>query len=292
MKVRCCVGALLLVAAFAACKSATSAPATEAEKNAIQERMTQYYQQALSLPPDVTLKFSNIAAAAVPGLFAATLEATKDGKTETVPLLISRDLHYVVAGHLVDITVDPFKSTREKINLADQPVRGNPNAAVTIVEYSDFQCPYCGRAYTTVETEVRKQYGDQVRLVYKNFPLDIHPWAASAALAGACARRQSPDAFWKLYDFFFQNQESITPENLKEKVEGLIKDAGGDVTTFDTCFSTQAALDLVKADQDEAAALGVNSTPTFFINGRKVEGAMPFENFKTVIDAALKAPAA
>jgi len=120
--------------------------------------------------------------------------------------------------------------------------------------------------------------------VYKNFPLSIHPWAESGALASECALKQSPDEFWKMYDFLFQNQSSITLDNLKEKAQTV---SGLDAAAFGECFDKKAALDAVKADEAEAAAVGVRSTPTFFINGRKLEGAVPFENFKTVIDQAL-----
>jgi len=126
-----------------------------------------------------------------------------------------------------------------------------------------------------------------VRLVYKNYPLPMHQWAESGALASECARQQGAEAFWKTYDFLFRNQHDITPQNLKEKVEGVVRDAGKDSAAFDICFDNKAALDAVKADQQEATELGVRSTPTFFVNGRKVEGAVPYETFKSAIDQAL-----
>ena len=280
---------VLLAAGLAACdKVQSTVPPSEAEKRTIDERIQSYFKKVANVPANVTLKVVDLTAAELPGTLKANLEATSGTNTQKVPLLVSRDGRYFIQGQLIDLTVDPFKAAMEKINLKDQPVRGNPDATVTIVEYSDFQCPFCSRAYTTLESQVLKEYGDRVRLVYKNFPLsNIHPWAESAALATACARKQSPAGFWKLYDFFFQNQQALTPENLKEKASGVIKDAGLDVGAFETCFDSKAALDLVKADEVEANALGVRSTPTFFINGRKLDGALPYENFKTAIDQAL-----
>ncbi|MFI5394454.1 MAG: thioredoxin domain-containing protein [Candidatus Binatia bacterium] len=282
---------LMLIAAVAGCeKTPPAAPLSQVEISQLEQRIEGYIKKTGSLPPEVTLKVIDAAPAEVPSMLNVTLEASNGGNTQKVPLLVSRDGRYFIQGRLVDLTVDPYKAVVEKISLKDQPMRGNPDAKVTIVEYSDFQCPFCSRAYNTIESEVLKAYGDKVRLVYKNFPLSsIHPWAESGALAAACARKQSPAGFWKMYDFLFQNQQEISLDNLKEKAQGVIKEAGLDVTAFDACFDNKAALDAVKSDETEAEALGVNSTPTFFINGQKLEGAVPFENFKAVLDQALSA---
>jgi protein-disulfide isomerase len=280
---------LLLVAACAGCeKTAPPAPPSEVEKSQLEQRLQGYYKKAANLPPNVTLKVTDVALAEVPGMLAVNLEASNGTNTQKVPLIVSRDGRYLIQGQLIDLSADPFKKVVEQISLKDQPMRGNPDARVTIVEYSDFQCPYCSRAYSMIESQVLKEYGDKVRLVYKNFPLtSMHPWAESGALASACARKQSPAGFWKMYDALFQQQQTITPANLKETAENVIKAAGLDVAAFDTCFDSQAALDLVKADAAEATALGVSSTPTFFVNGRKLEGAVPYENFKAALDQAL-----
>lgn len=291
MRVRRSFGVLLCVTGLTACQTVKpAAPPTEAEKTQMEQRVEQYFRKVANLPPNVTLKLVDVAPADVPGFLTASLEASNGTNTQRVPLLISRDGRYFTQGQLIDLTTDPYQAVMAKISLQNEPMRGNANAKVTIAEYSDFECPFCGRAYTIVETQVMKEYGDKVRLVFKNFPLsNIHPWADSAALASACARRQSADGFWKLYDFLFQNQATITPDNVKQQAEGVIKSAGLDVAAFDTCFDSKAAADLVKADQAEAEMLGVRSTPTFFINGRKLEGAQPYEKFKAVIDEALAA---
>ncbi len=282
-----------LAAALITCRptpptGSTSAP-TEAERQQMDERVQQYFKKTANLPPNVTLKVVDIAVADLPGLLTANLEASNGTNTQKVPLVLSRDGRYMIQGQLADLTADPFKIVRDKIALTDQPIRGNPQASVTIVEYSDFQCPFCSRAYKMVEEQALKDYGDKVRLVYKNYPLPMHNWAESAALASACARQQGADVFWKLYDYFFQNQQSVTLETVKEKAAGVVRDAGKDSAVFETCFDNKAALDAVKAEQQEATNLGVRSTPTFFINGRKVEGAVPYENFKAAIDEALGA---
>lgn len=282
-------GVVLLAAALAGCQpNHVTGPPSEAEIQQIGARLLEYFKKTTNLPPNVTIKLTDVAPSQAPGLLSANLEASNGTNSQKVPLVLTRDGRFFIQGQLTDLTVDPFKASMDKISLKDQPIRGNPNASVTIVEFSDFQCPYCGRAYSIIEENVMKDYGDKVRLVYKNYPLSsIHPWADSAALASACARQQSPEGFWKMYDFLFRNQSSINPQNLKEKAEGVIRDAGLDVAKFDTCFDNKTALATVQADQNEANILGVRSTPTFFINGHKLEGAVPYENFKTVIDQAL-----
>jgi protein-disulfide isomerase len=286
-----CIAAL--AAALSACQPATtSAPPSEADVKQMEQRVQEYFKKTVTLPEGIEMKLIDVAAAKIPGLLTANLQLSKGAQTQNVPLVLSRDGRYFVQGKLIDLTVDPEKAIMEKIALQNAPMRGNPNAAVTIVEFSDFQCPYCGRAYKTLEEQVMKEYGDKVRLVYKNLPLSIHQWAESGALAAACARQQKPEAFWRMYDFLFENQKDIRLENLKEKAEGVVRDAGLDVGTFDACYDSKAALDVVKADMQEAAAVGVRSTPTFFINGHKLEGAVPYETFKAALDAALGTPAA
>jgi protein-disulfide isomerase len=175
----------------------------------------------------------------------------------------------------------------KKISLKDVASKGPANAKVTIVEYSDFQCPYCSRGYHVMEGQVLKEYGDKVRFVYKSFPLPMHPWAEPAAIASQCARKQKPAAFWTLYNYYFQNQRQITPQNLKEKSLEALKDTGVDAAKFTDCLDNKKTADLVKAEQTEGGSVGVNGTPAFIINGRLVSGAQPFEKFKAVIDDEL-----
>jgi protein-disulfide isomerase len=280
--------ALALAAGAAACQpAAPSGLPSEAELQVMTQRIEQYFRKTANLPDQVTVKLVDVAAVQSTPLLSGTLELSSGSQLQKVPLVMSRDGHYLVAGQLIDLTVDPMTAIMQKISLKDEPMRGNANAAVTIVEYSDFQCPFCAQAYKTVEEEVLKEYGDKVRLVFKNFPLNIHPWAESAALATACVRQQKPEAFWKLYDFFFVHQAEITPANVKEQALGVVRDAGADAETFTACFDSKSAMGLVKADEDEATALAVRSTPTFFINGRRLEGAVPLESFKPLIEEAL-----
>jgi protein-disulfide isomerase len=255
----------------------------------VEQRIPAYFQRAASLPPSVIATVKDVESSPVPGLLSATLELTQGTQSQEYPITVSRDGRYLIQGRIIDLTSDPYVENMEKIALDGQPMRGNPDASVTIVEYSDFQCPFCAKAYETLEKQLLVEYGDRVRLVYKNFPLtSVHPWAQAAAVATVCGRQQSPEAFWKLYDYFFQNQASLTPQNLAEKAQAVARAAGLDVARFDACMADPATLEAVEAEEKEAAALGVRSTPTFFVNGRRLEGAQPYETFKEAVEAALR----
>ncbi len=165
---------------------------------------------------------------------------------------------------------------------ATGPAKGAADAKVTIVEFSDFECPFCSRATDTVK-QVVESYGNKVRLVFRHYPLPFHKSAQKAAEAGACADDQG--SFWKLHDAMFANQEDLSVDSLKK----MARDAGLDGAKFDACLDSGAKAELVKKDLEEGKKAGVSGTPAFFINGQRLSGAQPPEAFKDLIDAALAA---
>jgi protein-disulfide isomerase len=162
----------------------------------------------------------------------------------------------------------------------DDPVRGNPKAPVTIVLFSDFQCPFCARVGPTLE-EAQKTYGDKVRIVWKHQPLPFHPNALPAAEAAEAAREQGK--FWPMHDRLFAAQRELSPDTY----EKIAKDVGLDLRRFDEAVRSGKAKTRISEDQRLAAAVGANGTPTMFVNGEKVEGAVPFPTLKAVIDRKL-----
>jgi protein-disulfide isomerase len=238
--------------------------------------------------PGVTFKVTKIEPAEMPGWRKGHLEAALGEQKQDVLFYVSDDGRYLFRGEAVDLTLDPFMALMQKMKLDGEPSRGPADAKVTVVEYSDFQCPYCGRAWEIFEKEVYPQYKDKVRFVFKQMPLtQIHPWAEDAAVATECAHQQGNDQFWKLYDGLFSQQAQITKENLPAKAEEIATAGGLDVPRLRDCLAGRKTLDAVKTDQAEAAAVGVNSTPTFFVNGRRVQGAQDAAAFKQAIDQAL-----
>jgi protein-disulfide isomerase len=192
---------------------------------------------------------------------------------------MTKTLEDLRAKHHAQITLAAPELPRIQVE-AKGPSRGPDNAKVTIVEFSDFQCPYCGREYPVVE-KVMKDYDGKVKLVFRNFPLDFHPFAAKAAEAGACAADQGK--FWPMHDKMFGNQEKLTVDDLK----GYAKAIGLDSAKFEKCLDSGEKKAVVDEDEKAGQTAGVNGTPAFFINGIFVNGAQPYEQLKQTIDREL-----
>ena len=260
-----------------------------ASDDTISSRVVDYFGKAVSTP-GVTFKVIKIEPAEIPGWKKGHLEAALGEQKQDVPFYVSNDGRYLFRSDVVDLTIDPFQAVMQKIKLDGAPSRGPADAKVTVVEFSDFECPFCARAWEIFEKEVYPQYGDKVRFVFKQMPLtQIHPFSEDAAVATMCALQQGNDQFWKLYNGLFAAQNEITKENLPAKVEQIATAAGLDVPKLKDCLASRKSLDAVRADQQEAAAVGVNSTPTFFVNGRRVQGAQDANAFKQALDQALGA---
>lgn len=177
----------------------------------------------------------------------------------------------------VDIKMEPIRVEVA----ATGPAKGPANAPITIVEFSDFQCPFCSRVNPTLE-QVREKYGDKVRIVFRQYPLPFHQQAAKAAEASLCANEQGK--FWEMHDALFANQSALQVEQLKEQATKL----GLNAEQFNTCLDSNKHAATVQTDLKEGQAAGVNGTPAMFINGRFISGAVPFEQVAQVIDDELR----
>jgi protein-disulfide isomerase len=173
-----------------------------------------------------------------------------------------------------------LKAPRVKVVSTGHPWVGGKNAPVTIVEFSDFQCPYC-RSAEPVLKRIRAKYGDKIKLVYMDFPLGMHAHAMDAAVAGRCAADQKK--FWQLHDAMFANQSKLDPADLQASAAK----AGLDKKKFDACLKAKTGIAGIKADQAEGERLGVTGTPTFFVNGRELVGVESEKNFSNVIEEEL-----
>jgi protein-disulfide isomerase len=175
-----------------------------------------------------------------------------------------------------------LESPRLTLTVApSNPTVGSASAPITLIEFSDYQCPYCGRVEPTLK-RLRATYGDKIRFVWKDFPLtQIHPQAFKAGEAAHCAGDQGK--YWELHDVLFNKQQELQPDDLKRHAIEL----GLDVTAFNQCLDTSKYGERVRDGVSEGGTLGVNSTPTIFINGRRLSGAQPYEVFASVIDEEL-----
>jgi len=166
------------------------------------------------------------------------------------------------------------------VDITNAPIRGDKNAKVTIVAFSDFQCPFCNRVNPTL-AKLLETYPGKVRLAYKHLPLRIHPDAPGAAAAAEAAHRQGK--FWEMYDKIFANQRDLKPETFKKYATEL----GLDVAKFEKDMADPSVKARIDADSKEADSLGVAGTPAFFINGKYLSGAQPYETFQKMVDEQL-----
>ena len=195
----------------------------------------------------------------------------------------------LVQAHLAKLTkASPVEVYFQKpklqvaVDAGEAPFVGKKDATVTIVEFSDFQCPFCGRAAETVNL-LKKKYGGKVKIAFKHFPLPMHHDARAVAEASMCVNEQNADKFWTFHDLVFKNQDKLD----KASLEKLAKDVKVDVKKFTECLDSKKYADYVKKDMEYGEKIGVKSTPTFFVNGQLVSGAVPIETFSEIIDEEL-----
>lgn len=162
----------------------------------------------------------------------------------------------------------------------DDHVRGDKNAPLTIVEYSDFQCPYCSKFHDTL-SRVMKEYDGKIKWVYRHFPLDFHDYAETAAQASECAADQNK--FWEYADEIYENQASFSEDYFPKAA----KSVGLDINKFNICLDSEKYKEKVQADLDEGSSYGVSGTPGSFLNGEELGGAVPYESLKAEIDKLL-----
>ena len=179
------------------------------------------------------------------------------------------------------VRLEPPAAARVDVAIAGAPVRGAADAPVTLVEFSDFECPYCKQANVTV-AKLLERYSGKIRLVYRDLPLEkIHPQARGAAEASRCAR--DGGKFWEYHDALFAQSPKLAPDDLKR----YAREVGLDVAKFDACVASGVHSAAVQKDIDEGERLGITGTPVFFVNGRSVKGAQPIEVFARMIDDEL-----
>jgi protein-disulfide isomerase len=227
--------------------------------------------------------------------FLVTKDGTKLYLLSGNPIDVSRSQEEIEA-ELAKLAAAEAEAAAARLSeleaaIANQPYRGPADAPVTIVEFSDFQCPYCSRGAKTVEQIIEK-YPSDVKFVFKHFPLGFHPWAKPAAVASHCASLQEAGAFWTLHDQYFENQAQLNPGNILEKSKEYLAGSSIDMKAWSTCAEDatsdehKAALASVDADIALGGKLGVSGTPGFFVNGAFLNGAQPITAFEPLIEAA------
>ena len=287
------IAAGFLLMGLAGC-SPTSDPMPEAapDPEALAPRAQRYLLGGGQIPEDVEVTVQNLTAFETTGLYRGDLMLAKEGQSQRVSFYVTADGRWLFLNDPIDLNVDPVATSLAGISISpEDPSLGSPGAAVTIVEYSDFQCPFCARADSIVQGEVLSRYGDQVRFVYKQMPLvSLHPWAQSASEMGLCVLSESgQEAYWRFHAEVFANQRTMSPDpqSAVAEIEAMAIAAGAKPKALRDCMASGRAAQVVADTVAEANALGINATPTFFINGRKLSGAQPLEVFAGMIDSEL-----
>jgi len=245
-----------------------SSASPEAQKN-----IEAYLRNLYAFGPDVRLSVGAFKGTAIEGILETNIDVVIEGNKQSVKFYASKDGRFLFQGELSDMTKDPLAETRAKIQMSDAPSAGDINSPVTLVEYSDFECPVCKKLHDVLRG-VLLNYGGKVRVVFKDFPLEeIHPWARTAAIAGRCAYQQDAKAFWKVYDLIYDNQEVISAANAWTKMADYAEQSGLNANAFKTCMASPEAAAAVDGSRENGQQLEVGSTPTVFINGRRMVGA-------------------
>jgi protein-disulfide isomerase len=201
---------------------------------------------------------------------------------------ISSDGQTIIRGDVFNLGKSPFQGNLDRLTLTDQPSFGPADAPVTIVEFGDFECPDCRAEAPVLRHDLPEKYSSQVRVFFKNFPLEsVHPWSRAAAITGRCVYQQGQPAFWKFYDWIYENQEQITGDNLNSKVSAWAAGNGVDTLKLGQCVDMKATEPEVSRSIAEGHALGIQGTPTLFINGRKIGGLM-WPDLQLVINKELE----
>ena len=251
---------------------APKATAPSTPQTPLQKAVESYLRHLYALGPNVRLTVSAPKESEVPGLLETTVDVKDGENSQAAKFYLSRDGKYLVRGEVSDLSKDPLAETRALLQVKDAPSLGDSKAPVTLVEFSDFECPVC-RSLHDVLRGMLPNY-PQVRVVFKDFPLEsLHPWARTAALGGHCAYEQNPSAFWKVYDLIYDHQELISASNAWTKMTDFAGQAGLNADAFRACMASPAAGAAIEASKANGQRLEVGSTPTVFVNGRRMVGA-------------------
>lgn len=249
-----------------------------------------------SIPASVKIAVGPLRPSDFANYDALTITIEGEEKKQTYEFLLSKDGKTLARMTKLDLTKDPYAEAMKKIDLNGRPTRGNKDAKVVVVNFDDFQCPFCSRMHQTLFPELLKEYGDRVQFVYKDYPLtEIHPWAVHAAVDANCLASQSNDAYWDFADYIHSNQREVNSEKGRDAqfaaLDRLTLEQGQkhnlDQAKLQACVKAQNDA-AIKASMHEAEGVGVSATPTLFVNGEEMDGALPVSEMRAAIDAALQ----
>jgi protein-disulfide isomerase len=267
---------ICLIAVFGLAASLCNAqqPAASGTPGQMQKLIEAFLRNYYALGSDYTITVGTPKPIGSSGLSEVSVDVKSPDGGDTVKMYLTADGRYLIRGEVNDLNSDPLAENIAKFDLKGAPVFGDPKAPITMVEFGDFECPVCRNFHDAVRGMLPNY--PQVKLIFKDFPIDqIHPWARTAALAGRCAYQQDPKSFWKMYDLIYDNQDLISAANAYDKMMEFAGRAGSNADTFKACLSGPQAAAEVDASLNNGKLMDVRSTPTVFVNGRRLAGADP-----------------
>ena len=275
---------------IAICLMITAGFTSAADKSAFDKATLEAYLRHLELwLPAVAVKIDDAKESKeLPGFLDVAVHLTYNGGTVEQHFFISKDGKKVLQAEVYDINKSPFQANLDKLDVKGAPSLGPENAPVTVVIFSDFQCPLCKQEADVIHKKITAAFPDKVHVYFRDFPLEtLHNWARSAAIAGRCVYKISPAAFWEYHDWVYDNQSYIGLDNLNSKIQEFATAKNLDGMQLSRCIESKATAAEVNTSQEMGKSLGINATPTLFINGRKMEGAVPWETLEAIIKVEL-----
>ncbi len=276
----------------AGCKAQTST--TASSDPVLNRRIELQVRSEYGLPNDVNVSIGARKPSQFSGYQTLPVMLSHGAKTQEIDFLISDDNKKLVHLTTLDLTSTPGDS----INLDGRPIRGNPDAKVTVINFDDLECPYCARMHQELFPATLAHYGDKIRVIYKDDPIaELHPWAVHASVDANCLAAQNGTVYWSFVDYVHSHGEEITgpDRNLQKSYEALDRIARQegtlgklDETQLNACLAKQDDTKIV-ASTKEAEALGLEGTPELYVNGERINGAVPQDQLWAAIDRALRA---
>jgi len=282
---------LVLVLVCLGCSAQLAPPSPD-----LTAKIERQVRATYSIPASVKVIVGQLRPSDFPNYDAVTIVIDGGEKKSTYEFLVAKDGKTLARLTKMDLTKDPYAENMKKIDVSGRPSRGNKDAKVVVVNFDDFQCPFCSRMHQTLFPDLLKEYGDRVLFVYKDYPLsEIHPWAIHAAVNANCLAAQNNDAYWDFADHIHANQREVSSEKGRDAqfaVLDRITIEQGQKHNLDqakllSCVKAQNE-DAIKTSIKEADGVGVSATPTLFVNGEEMDGALPINELRAALDLALK----
>ena len=283
---------LLALSVAVGCKAQSAGTGTQ--DAALNRRIEVMVRSQFGIPPEVSVVLGQRTSSQINGFDTLPITLSHGPTKKVIDFLISSDNKKLARLETFDLAKDPVFN----IDIAGRPIRGNPNAKVTVISFDDLECPYCARMHTSLFPATMDRYRDKVRFVYKDDPLtELHPWAMHAAVDANCVAAQNPQTYWNFVDYVHAHGQEVNGEdrNLTKSfaaLDRIARDEGTlaklDSAKLDACIAKQDET-MVRASAKEAESLGIDGTPALFIDGERINGAVPEEQLWLVIDRALRA---